>query len=250
MNPPPRSTRRVLLRFGSRMPSQLSIDAHVELATVSSQFRDAIRWYQRQPILTLCMVAGRKSNLLFDSNRVDPALGLGLAQIFTLELDDECVPVLQMPARIAPQSGSLPALPGLVRIAGSFVRTLLVTVAAARWRVPPAACVTASGIVTHLESDRSVDYEQVGGWITQEVHAPVELRSSRRMSRPSALGPTRRMRRFDPLLYSVESTGSWRLIETVYSDQGQRPEVSLDGRPVHTSQETGNCATMDLPSGN
>lgn len=45
-----------------------------------------------------------------------------------------------------------------LRQAGATVRTMLVTAAANQWKVDPATCVAANGVVTHKASGRSVGY--------------------------------------------------------------------------------------------
>ena len=59
--------------------------------------------------------------------------------------------------------------------AGAVARALLVAAAAATWRVDPAACDTARGIVHHRESGRSLSYGQlasVAATLPLPAHAP------------------------------------------------------------------------------
>ena len=62
-----------------------------------------------------------------------------------------------------------------LRKAGATARTMLVAAAARKWRVDPASCQAAQGVVSHAATRRSLSYGQLASAAAAE-HAPVDVK--------------------------------------------------------------------------
>jgi hypothetical protein len=236
---------RALLRFSQRAWPRLTLAVHAELVHAGlSSILENDREYQRRPLLVFCISRTEGPYLAVESRGTLQFTDQLAADLFAEALDAKCVPRSGLAApqpRLAASLGashqamSWELTARIVSMAGSFVRTLFIAMAADRWGVAPSLCMTSSSIVVHPPTGRRVIYSDLASAVARHAPAAVQLRTRGPTKCPAwldvarpTMSPAQRgsRTRFRPYLFRVDTESAWRLVDTVVA-RGSTTNVCL-----------------------